>query len=149
MSFWDGTRWVPDEVAAPLPLPARTHRPRKRVALVLVLGLLLVLPGAVFAGGKTRATLDVVFTYASISGSMPYATPYTVTGCGYDPANGGVTVLVQSPEAYSFAGGLPDANGCISVSNFSTQGPGSYDLTAYQTIRHKSKVMARTSFTLS
>ena len=105
--------------------------------------------GTANAAPKSGATITAVFPYASSSDSYPYATPYVVTGCGYDPANGGVTVVVQSPEAYSFAGGLPDSAGCVSVTNFSTQGPGTYYLTAYQTVRHKSQVMAKSSFTLN
>jgi hypothetical protein len=35
------------------------------------------------------------------------------------------------------------------VSNFSTQGPGSYEVDAYQQTRHKSSLMASTSFTLT
>jgi hypothetical protein len=81
---------------------------------------------------------------------MPYATPYTVSGCGYDSSYGGVSVVVYSPEAISFAGQNPDANGCISLSNFSTQGAGHYEIDAYQQIRpHKSSLVASTSFDLN
>ena len=79
---------------------------------------------------------------------MGYGTQYTVTGCGYNVANGGVTVVVQSPEAISFAGQLPDSNGCISVTNFSTQGAGQYQLDAWQHVRNKDVVVASTSFDL-
>jgi hypothetical protein len=61
----------------------------------------------------------------------------------------GVTVVVHSPEAISFAGQLPDANGCISVSNFSTQGPGHYEVDAYQQLQNKSSLVASMSFELS
>jgi hypothetical protein len=83
------------------------------------------------------------------SGSMPYATPYVVAGCGYSSSYGGVTVVVHSPEAISFAGQIPDGNGCISLSNFSTQGPGHYEVDAYQQMRNKSSLVASTSFDLS
>jgi hypothetical protein len=59
-----------------------------------------------------------------------------------------VTVVVTSPEAVSFAGQLADADGCISVSNFSTQGPG-HDVDAWQQVRNRAKKLASTSFDLS
>ena len=130
MSFLDGTRWVPEaELHAPSAPAARPTAGRRVIALALVLGLMLMLPLNTFAWSKSGATLSVTFNFSSTSGSMPYGTPYTVNGCGYDAANGGVTVVVWSPEATSFAGQIPDANGCIAVSNFSTQGPGTYSLT--------------------
>jgi hypothetical protein len=70
-----------------------------------------------------------------------------VSGCGYGTA--GVTVVVHSPEAISFAGQTPDANGCISVLNFSTQGAGHYAVDAYQQLRNKSSRVASMSFDLS
>jgi hypothetical protein len=98
-------------------------------------------------------TLDVAFSTtasaSTISGSTPYATPYVVSGCGYNGSYGGVTVVVHSPEAISFAGELPDANGCISLSNFSTQGAGHYQIDAYQQVHpNKSSIVASTSFDL-
>jgi hypothetical protein len=110
---------------------------------------------AIFAGttlaGRSTATLDVSFPTLSAastsSGSVPYGTPYVVSGCGYTKGVG-VTVVVQSPEAISFAGQLPNADGCISLSNFSTQGPGHYELNAWQQLRHKSSRVASTSFDL-
>jgi hypothetical protein len=100
------------------------------------------------AAKSTAATLYVVFPNAATSATVDYGVAYTVTGCGYSPGSGGVTVVVQSPVAISFAGQLPDSNGCIAISNFSTQGPGTYYLSSYQTIRHRSQVMAKTAFTL-
>ncbi len=150
MTFWDGTRWVPDEELHQ-PNPRKpAGAPRLRIAMSLGLALLLLVPlqAGVLAASKTGATLSVVFASSATTGSIDYGTPYTVTGCGYNAAYGGVTVVVQSPEAISFAGQMPDANGCITVTNFSTQGAGTYDLTAYQTIHRKSQAMASTSFTL-
>jgi len=112
---------------------------------------------AILATGATAAkapapTLDVSFsTLTSVSTttrtSLPYATPYLISGCGYGTV--GVTIVVHSPEAISFAGQTPDADGCISVSNFSTQGAGHYEVDAYQQLRHKSPVVASMSFDLS
>jgi hypothetical protein len=71
--------------------------------------------------------------------------PYVVNGCGYDSSYGGVTVVVYSPYAASFAGQMP-TGGCISLSNFSTLGPGHYEIDAYQTVRNKRTKVASTSF---
>jgi hypothetical protein len=101
--------------------------------------------------GSSSPTLNVSFgvAAATTSSSMPYGTPYLVEGCGYDAAAGGVTVVVRSPEAIAFAGQLPDGNGCISVTNFSTQGPGHYSLEAWQHVRNKDVKLASTGFDLS
>jgi hypothetical protein len=102
------------------------------------------------AGRAPAPTLQVsfsTFAAASVESSVPYGTPYLVSGCGYGTV--GVTVVVHSPEAISFAGQVPDANGCISVGNFSTQGPGHYDVAAYQELRNKSSKVASMSFDLS
>jgi hypothetical protein len=124
--------------------------------LIRLAGLLALVAaiavGAAFGAkpGSSSATLSVSFGPAAAStSSMPYGTPYVVSGCGYNPANGGVTVVVHSPEAISFAGQLPDANGCISVTNFSTQGPGHYQLDAWQHVGKKDVDLASTSFDLS
>ena len=75
--------------------------------------------------------------------------PYEVFGCGYNKDFGGVTIVVHSPEATSFAGQLPQGeNGCIDIRNFSTQGHGHYQLDAYQTVHRKSQIVASTSFDL-
>jgi len=120
----------------------------KRFTPHLVL-LLLILPStALAARTRSSATLEVTFTERlSLDGSTG-PTPYNVAGCGYDGGLGGVTVVVHSPVAISFAGQLPDANGCISLDNFSTQGAGHYDLDAYQTVHKRQKVVASTSFDL-
>jgi hypothetical protein len=101
--------------------------------------------------GTSSPTLYVpeFATSAATTSSTPYGTPYTVKGCGYSAANGGVTVVVRSPEAIAFAGQLPDAGGCISVTNFSTQGPGHYDVEAWQHVRNKDVKLATTGFDLS
>jgi hypothetical protein len=101
--------------------------------------------------GSSSPTLYVPEFSASAAAptSTPYGTPYTVKGCGYNATNGGVTVVVHSPEAIAFAGQVPDSSGCISVTNFSTQGPGHYDVEAWQHVRNKDVKLASTSFDLS
>ena len=57
-----------------------------------------------------------------------------------------MTVVVYTPVSAAFAGQMPDANGCISLSNFSTQGSGTYRLEAWQHVRNRDVMVASTSF---
>jgi hypothetical protein len=122
----------------------------KRALLVLMLGSLLLVASVAHAAGPKSAyspTLKVTFAaQASTTGDGSTPDPYVVSGCGYDSSFGGVTIVVHSPVAISFAGQIPDGDGCIAVTNFSTQGPGHYDVDAFQTIHRKSKVVASTGF---
>jgi hypothetical protein len=133
----------------------KLRRPRLHLALVLVLVTAAIFASTTYAAKPPQytPTLDIAFssTFAATttSESMPYATPYLVSGCGYDSSYGGVTIVVHSPEAISFSGQMPDANGCISLSNFSTQGAGHYQIDAYQQIRKKSSIVASRSFDLN
>ena len=130
---------------------------RKLARMSLAVVSVALLAAVVFASSgiaakKPGPTLAVSFPTlfsATTSGgtSVPYGTPYVVSGCGYAPS--GVTVVVHSPEAISFAGQVPDASGCISVTNFSSQGPGHYSVDAWQQLRNKSTVVSSTSFDLS
>jgi hypothetical protein len=120
--------------------------------LVAVVATLLGGTALAAKPGSSSATLSVSFGPAAASATsagMPYGTPYVVSGCGYDAANGGVTIVVRSPEAIAFAGQLPDGSGCISVTNFSTQGAGHYSVEAWQHIRNKDVKLASTAFDLS
>ena len=71
---------------------------------------------------------------------------YVIEGCGYDSSLGMVTVVVYTPVAAAWTGRMPDANGCISVSNFSTQGAGRYRADAWQHVRNRDVVVATTAF---
>jgi hypothetical protein len=119
--------------------------------LAAVVTALLVGAASAAKPGSPSPTLSVSFgaAAASTSSGMPYGTSYVVSGCGYDAANGGVTVVVHSPEAIAFAGQVPDANGCIKLTNFSTQGAGHYQLDAWQHVGKKDVDLASTSFDLS
>ena len=100
------------------------------------------------AAKPSGPTLSVTFAFASVSGgSMPYGTPFVVSGCGYGSAY--TSVVVRSPEALSFAGQSPDAGGCISFSNFSTNSPGKYQVDAYQQVHGHSALVASTTFSVS
>jgi len=130
---------------------------RRLVRSASALAVAGLLAAAILASSGTAAkapapTLAVSFptltsTSTTDSTSVPYNTPYVISGCGYGSVL--VTVVVYTPEAISFAGQNPDANGCISVSNFSTQGAGHYTVDAYQQLRHKSSLVASMSFDLS
>ena len=116
------------------------------VALVAAAAMLVV--PASNAAKPSAPTLSVTFSYASVSGSsMPYGTPFVVSGCGYGSAY--TSVVVRSPEALSFAGQSPDANGCVSFSNFSTNLPGKYEVDAYQQVHGHSALVASTTFSVS
>jgi hypothetical protein len=117
------------------------------VALVAAAATLIV--PASNAAKPSGPTLSVVFPLASAStsgSSMPYGTPFVVSGCGYGSAY--TSVVVRSPEALSFAGQSP-SDGCISFSNFSTNAPGQYQVDAYQQVHGHSALVASTTFSVS
>ena len=115
-------------------------------ALVAAAAMLLV-PASNAAKPSSGPTLSVTFQFASVSGSsMPYGTPFFVSGCGYGSTY--TSVVVHSPEALSFAGQSP-SNGCVSFSNFSTNAPGQYEVDAYQDVHGHSSLVASTKFTVS
>ena len=116
------------------------------VALVAAAAMLLV--PATNAAKPSAPTLSVTFSFVSVSGgSMPYGTPFVVSGCGYGSAY--TSVVVRSPEALSFAGQSPDGSGCISFSNFSTNLPGKYEVDAYQQVHGHSALVASTTFSIT
>lgn len=118
------------------------------VALVAAAAMLLV-PLSNAAKPSAGPSLSVTFPLASASvngGSMPYGTPFVVSGCGYGSTY--TSVVVRSPEALSFAGQSPDG-GCISFSNFSTNAPGQYRVDAYQQVHGHSALVASTTFSVS
>jgi hypothetical protein len=129
----------------------RTARPMTLV-MVLALAVAGLIASSAFAGKPSSPTLDVTFaaTLASASTtsdtSVPYGTPYVVSGCGYGTV--GVTIVVHTPEAIAFAGQTP-VDGCISVLNFSSQSAGHYTVDAYQQLRNRSSLVASTSFDVS
>ncbi len=127
---------------------------KKLYAVVVALVLSGLVLTAVASAGKPGAYAPTLTTSLQTSGaastsSVPYDTPYVISGCGYDASLGAVTVVVYTPQAAMWTGRIPDGNGCISVDNFSTQGPGNYEIDAWQQVRNKEVVVASTSFTLS
>ena len=118
------------------------------VALVAAAATLIVPVSNAAKPSSSGPTLSVTFSFASVNGSsMPYGTPFLVSGCGYGSAY--TSVVVRSPEALSFAGQSPDASGCVSFSNFSTNLPGSYEVDAYQQVHGHSALVASTTFSVS
>ena len=117
------------------------------VALVAAAAMSLVPLSNAAKPSSSAPTLSVTFQFASVNGgSMPYGTPFLVSGCGYGSAY--TSVVVRSPEALSFAGQSP-SNGCVSFSNFSTNAPGSYRVDAYEDVHGHSALVASTTFTVS
>jgi hypothetical protein len=118
------------------------------VALVAAAATLIVPVSNAAKPSSSGPTLSVTFSFASVNGSsMPYGTPFLVSGCGYGSAY--TSVVVRSPEALSFAGQSPDASGCVSFSNFSTNAPGQYRVDAYQQVHGHSALVASTTFSVT
>jgi hypothetical protein len=117
-------------------------------AYSIVTGRTAPMPGVQAGQARYAPELRVEWDSRLSADSATTSTNYLVTGCGYNGAYGGVTVVVHSPEAISFAGQIPDADGCINVANFWTQGAGHYDVDAYQTMRKRSVLVASTEFDL-
>ena len=121
---------------------------RKRLGFVTFVAAAATLVPTSNAAKPSSPTLSVTFPFASASASsMPYGTPFVVSGCGYGSVY--TSVVVRSPEALSFAGQAPDANGCISFSNFSTNLPGKYQVDAYQQVHGHSALVASTTFSVT
>ena len=93
-------------------------------------------------------SLDVSFASGSLAAAQDASTstPYTIWGCQYRAAFGGVKVTVQSPVSFAWTGADVDSAGCISVTNFYTLGSGHYSIKAYQAIKGKNVLVASTSF---
>jgi hypothetical protein len=116
-------------------------------AAVAAVAAAMLVPVSNAAKPSAGPTLSVTFQTAGVTGSsMPYGTPFVVSGCGYGTAY--TSVVVRSPEALSFAGQSP-SGGCISFSNFSTNAAGSYEVDAYQDVHGHSTIVAKTTFTVS
>src|SRR5205085_11834383 len=130
---------------------ARMIRNRLGLVALVAAAAMLVVPvsnAAKSAPSKSAPSLSVTFAFASVNGSsMPYGTPFVVSGCGYGSAY--TSVVVRSPEALAFAGQSPDAGGCVSFSNFSTNLPGKYEVDAYQQVHGHSALVASTTFAVS
>jgi hypothetical protein len=125
---------------------------RKVFSLLVVVCLLVATATAQAAKpGPSAPSLKVTFaqtaaaTADSTSAAPTADTPYDVSGCGY--ADSGVTVVAYGPTATAFAGQTP-TGGCIDLTNFATDGAGSYHVDAYQTIRNRAVKVASTSFTV-
>jgi hypothetical protein len=118
-------------------------------SLILALAVVALFTSVAFAKGKPVSsssyapTLSVGWPYAA---SANGSTNYVISGCGYNSSYGGVNIVVQTPSSTQFAGQPVDANTCVSLSNFWTQGSGHYSVAAYQTIGGKTVLVASTSF---
>jgi hypothetical protein len=120
-----------------------------QVAMVLTVAALMASASAFAAKPAAYSpSLSVSWPVAAASTAATTETSYLVSGCGYNAGLGGVTVVVYSPGAAAFAGAMPDSNGCVSLSNFATNGAGHYEIDAFQTVRGKSTLVASTSFDL-
>ncbi|MFL6163949.1 MAG: hypothetical protein ACJ74U_17230 [Jatrophihabitantaceae bacterium] len=101
--------------------------------------------GPAGASAKVSATLSATPGVSVFVDSDAYE---TFTGCGYQPATG-TTIVVTTPSAISFFGGVSDARGCIDiVHNGFIDSAGTYGVRASQTNPKsgKSTLMASTTF---
>ena len=122
----------------------------RQTALIAALGMVLAAFAATAFAAKSSysPTLSVSLAQAATTLSGGDVN-YTISGCGYNSSYGGVTVVVYSPVSAGWTGANPDSNGCISVSNFSTQGAGSYAVQAWQNTGKKTVEVASMSFSVS
>jgi hypothetical protein len=100
-----------------------------RVLGLLVVSLTLV---ASVRAAKPLATLAVSPANPMVGDALVF------TGCGY-VANQGVTIVVESPYAYSWFGAPADSNGCIDSSPYEiyqAQQAGKYHAEAWQIRQH-------------
>jgi hypothetical protein len=126
----------------------RTSRPLI-VSLGLALALAAALVSSAYAGKPSRPSSyspTLAVSWPAAANTTNGSTNYIVSGCGYNGSYGGVNIVVHTPVAIQVAGQPVDANGCISLSNFWTQGPGHYTVEAHQTIGRKDVLVASTSF---
>lgn len=73
-------------------------------------------------------TVELSFPGGQAVGQELYA-----AGCEYDPAMGGVYVVVTAPTYLATSGAPVDATGCFDdASSFDIAGPGVYTVDAYQ-----------------
>jgi hypothetical protein len=125
----------------------------KAVSIVAIVASLAI-AGTAFAGKSGGGSGSNNSSYAptlttSLSGTTSTSSDvqFTISGCGYSAAYGMVTVEVFTPVGVGWVAENADANGCISVTNFSTVGAGAYTIWAWQHVGNKDKVVAQTSFT--
>src|SRR5690348_15885964 len=120
---------VPITVAGS-PQPEQEHRTMiriQKVAFVVLVATSFALASTAFAGkptggggGAYAPTLSTSLQSAAVATTVSgEGTAYTISGCGYDASFGMVTVEVFTPVAVGWVVTSPDANGCVSVSNFS------------------------------
>lgn len=124
-------------------------RIQKGVTLVLVAASFAVASTAVAGkpGGTYAPTLTTSLPAATAAtGTSGEGTAYTISGCGYDASYGMVTVEVFTPVGVGWVAESPDANGCVSVTNFATVGHGDYKVDAWQHVKNKDQVVAETTF---
>jgi hypothetical protein len=144
MTFWDGTRWVPEAPAAHP--PRRTRRLLGAAAEAMVITSLIfgLIAGSAMAAkggkGRTSASLDV-----SPDVVAPYGVQFDVTGSGFRPGIS-VNIVISSPNCCAFT--TVDTDGSGAVWFLWTSGdPGTYKIDAYQRLNGKKlTLMGSTTF---
>jgi hypothetical protein len=120
---------------------------RKTFIAVALVALLALVAGPATAGGAKGSRYQG--TLSATPNVLHAGDSFTVTGCGYDTALGNVIV--------GFTGGgwgaRLDGNGCFTVSGIpalsgDTLSPGTYEVTAWQTVRNRLRITGETYVTV-
>jgi hypothetical protein len=125
--------------------PTRLRACTRAGAVLAAAAALLALPATHASARTVGATLTAtpgVVTYTDTNAAE------TFTGCGYQ-ASTGTTIVVTTPSAVAFFGGVSDSAGCIDiVHNGFIELPGTYYVQAWQSSARtgKSVLMAKASF---
>lgn len=113
----------------------------KRLFLIGTMAIsFLVLTSSSVAGKATSTSYAPQLSHSIASNGQ-----VTITGTGFDPQYGGVTVEFFTPVgvAWVVVSG-PD----FTVTNFASEGPGSYKIQAWQLQHNRQRVVAEQDFTI-
>jgi len=153
MSFWDGTRWVPDVPATTTPSPRRGRRifgAAAEAALItlLIFGLIAGSamaakggnPGKPGGGGASKTTATLVVTPEPVEA---YGNQYSVTGSGFKPSTP-VNIVLSMPSCCAFFTVTADASGDIWFVH-TTGASGTYQIDAHQRLNGRKLTMVGTT----
>jgi hypothetical protein len=151
MTFWDGTRWVPDPQVAP---PKPRHRVARHVFGAVAEGALItalvfgLIAGSAFAAKGGNSGKSTPHTASGSCSVLPdpvaVGDPYVITVTGLSP-NHFVDVDVATQIGVTGFMRYTDSSGSTSVSA-TAQVPGTSDVSVWDTSRHKPALVASCSF---
>jgi hypothetical protein len=114
---------------------------KKALAVLAVPAVALVAVSAPAHAGAVRGTATLSVSTADgarlASSTTTAGSSLVFKGCGYAPGVG-VSVVVQSPSATSFFGGMAGSDGCFSSSGtYVAWDAGSYHAASYQSSKRR------------